>query len=33
MTNHHINYESYWTEELRGVAFANCNYVENAREH
>jgi hypothetical protein len=31
MTNNDIDYESYWTEELRGVAFANYNYVENSK--
>ena len=30
MTNHRIKYDSYWTNNLRGVMFTKYNYIENA---
>jgi len=30
MTNYPTNYESFWTNKLRGVAFTKYNYIEIA---
>jgi len=30
MANHRIIFDSYWTNNLRGVAFTKYNYIENA---